>query len=64
MVIELRVFNKKEKKKEEEKHGQNGKIIFCYNFAQTWYFSERFDTQLIFDMHCAVNSLKVNEIVL
>ena len=42
-------------------HGQNGKIIFCYNFAQNWYFSESFGTQLIFDMYCAVNSLKVKE---
>ena len=44
---------------EEEKHGQNGKIFFCYNFAQNIYFSERFGTQLIFDMYCAVNSKKL-----
>ena len=41
---------------EEEKHGQNGRTIFCYNFGQKWYFSERFSTQL---MCCAVKSLKV-----
>ena len=46
---------------EEEKHGQNGKIIFGYNFARNWYFSERFGTQIILDMYCAVNSLKVKE---
>ena len=32
-----------------------GKILFYYNFAQNWYFSERFGTQLIFDMYCTVN---------
>ena len=37
---------------EEEKHEQNGKIIFWYNFGQKWYFSERFGTQLSFDMCC------------
>ena len=52
MVIELRVFNKKEKKKKKNMD----KMGFCYNFAQNWYFSERFVTQLIFDMYCVVNS--------
>ena len=52
MVIELRVFNKKKKKKNMDKMGKFN------NFAQNWYFSERFGTQLIFDMYCAVNSLK------
>ena len=48
-----------EGEEEEEKYGQNGKTIFCYNFGQKWYFSERFDTQLSFDMCCAVKLLKV-----
>ena len=41
---------------EEEKHGQMG--CFSCNFAQKWYFSEGFDTQLCFDMCCAVKALK------
>ena len=50
-VIELRIFNKKEKK--------NMDAIFCYNFGHKWYFSERFGIQLSFDMCCAVKALKV-----
>ena len=60
MAIELRVFNKKEKKKKKNMD-KMGKLFFCYNFAQNWYFSERFGTQLIFDMYCAVYSFKVKE---
>ena len=55
MVIELRIFNKK--KKNMDKMGK----LFVVNFAQNWYFSERFGTQLIFDMYFAGNSLKVKE---
>ena len=55
----LQQEGEEEEEEEEEKHGQNGKITFCYNFAQNCYFSERFGTQLIFDMYCAVNPLKV-----
>ena len=36
-------------------------MIFCYNFGPKWYCSERFGTQLSFDMWCAVKSLKVEE---
>ena len=36
-------------------------MIFCYNFGPKWYCSERFGTQLSFDMCCAVKSLKVEE---
>ena len=62
IVIELRVFNKKEKKKMKKKKNMDkmGKLFFCYNFAYNGYFSERFGTQLIFDMYCAVNSLKAH----
>ena len=35
------------------------KSIFCYNFGQTWSFSERLGTQLSLDICCAVKSLKV-----
>ena len=28
-----------EEEEEEEKHGQNGKIIFCYNFHIWWYLT-------------------------
>ena len=53
MFIELRVFNKKEKKKKKNM----GKLLFVILLA--WYFSERFGTQLSVDMCCAVKSLKV-----
>ena len=48
-------------RRRRRKHGQNGKTTFCYNFGQTWSFSERFGTQLSFDICCAVKSLKVEE---
>ena len=43
----------------KEEDGQNGKIIFSYNFGHKWYFSEIFGIQLSVDMCCALKSLKV-----
>ena len=55
MVIELREFNAKKKKKKR----RWTKWHFSYNFGHKWYFSEIFGIQLSVDMCCALKSLKV-----
>ena len=53
-VIELYVFNKKEKKKINMDKME--KTIFCYKFGQNWI-----GIQLSFDMCCTAKSFKVEE---
>ena len=54
MVIELREFKEKKKRRRKTMHGQNGKNMFSSNWKRKWYLSEIFHTQFCFDMFYTV----------
>ena len=56
MVIELREFNDKQKKKNTMDKMQ--KLHFVIICPKSGSFNEIFGTQITFDMFCAVKSLK------
>ena len=52
-------IKEEEEEEEEEEHGQNGKIIFRYNFPTWCCFTEIFSIQLSFHVYSNLKSSKV-----